>query len=191
MNSPLPKDSPDISTRIRRKPTSDERGTLWRHTIEFVRDPDLRTGKKTSTVMLRGAFSKLRLYHVLDLVRMVTQEFDSTKTPKQRDEQNSNGLDDMDFALVVAGILQPFSAEWEQLQPAHEFKGFHQDLVKNLHSPAAFYARWAKSPSESPLDLELLVESAAYIRMSLHKKPTVRSKYGFRVSIRFSDFPCA
>lgn len=148
---------------------------MWQQTIEFVRDPKRRTGPNI-TVSMRGSFTKLRLYHVLDLVRMVNEEF-ATVHPTRNETPIENHLNDEDFVLVIACILHGFSPDWEKFSDASEFPKCHRDLLETLNISEKFFSRWAKYSPETPLNLATFLEEPTRVSLELHKRPKVCNNY--------------
>jgi hypothetical protein len=91
---------------------------------------------------MEGSFHKLRLFHIMDLVRIVADEF--KKVPQTSDP--AAFPNDEDFTLVVTGIIHRFSHDWEHApqSAAPMFPHVHHDFLKALNVSKWFFERWCK-----------------------------------------------
>jgi hypothetical protein len=93
---------------------------------------------------MRTTFSNVRLYHLLDLLRLLV------------DSQSTGNLSNDAFALMVLAILNPFAS-------AREFYGGlllsppASTLAQDSGVPPAFYSRWCTCPQISLPDFEDLL----------------------------------
>lgn len=144
--------------------------TSWHHTVDFSCGP-AASHIAPSTVLTRGVFRKLRLYHVLDLVRLVSDELPNTRQRRDATSHEKQANDE-DFAFLVASILRVFSVDWVHLRNDREFPW-------NAHSQAqhrilgSFCARWIKNPITAPFDRTELLRSPFHPTVSLEKRPLV------------------
>lgn len=144
-------DAPRLSVLIYRTFADDSRGGKWQHKIEFVHDPMQKAGEG-SKILMHGSFHNLRLYHIMDLVRIISTEFKSVPpTPDLAAFPN-----DEDFALVTMGVIHRFSYDWERgAQPVNSmFPRAHPDILKTLKISNWFFRRWCKEDPPQLFSLE-------------------------------------
>jgi hypothetical protein len=163
-------DAPDLSVLIFRTFVEDSRGGNWQHKIEFVQEPTQKAGEG-SEILMRGSFHELRLFHMMDLVRIIVTEFKSV--PPTFDL--AAFPNDEDFALVATGIIHRFSHDWKHCaEPvASHFPRAHPDVLKTLNVSNKFFERWSK---EGPPQLFSLEDFSSWndgIVRTLHSHPRV------------------
>ena len=103
-------------------------------------------------ILMRGSFHKLRLFHIMDLVRIIADEF--KKVPRASDP--AAFPNDEDFTLVVTGIIHRFSHDWEHgpQSAASMFPRAHPDKLKALNISNWFFKRWCKEDPPQLFSLE-------------------------------------
>jgi hypothetical protein len=113
----------------------------WDHFLIFQRQ------RLTSAqVVMRTTFSRVRLYHLLDLLRLLI------------DNQTTRNLGDDAFALTALAALNPFASSREVGEgplPSLPASAAHPDSG----IPGVFYNRWCLNPPSSTPDLHQLVAS--------------------------------
>lgn len=149
----------------------DSRGGSWQHKIEFVPNPPQKTREDSETIM-QGLFHELRLFHIMDLVRIIVTEFKGIPP----DSDPAVFPNDEDFALVAAGVIRMFAHDWVYANEAMTsiFPHAHSRALKILTVTDKFFTRW----STCPPPLFCLEDFLSYndgIIKNLHSHPRVNA----------------
>lgn len=181
---PPPLGSPDFSTRIRRRRQTEEAGlgSSWQQTLEFVRNPVYRKGS-AACLLMRGTFLKLRLYHVINLVQIINEEFDQAHGGARSEKPRHEQFNDEDFVLAIACILHVFSDEWSEKTPQTpdfpDFPDCHRSLLDTLNITGRFMSRWARGTAPQSLSIEVFLSSPETSKLTIRSRPCVSSSFAF------------
>lgn len=142
-----------LTVRILRHFVEDSRGGSRQHLVEFMTTPahpstQPPSDDALSVVLMDGVFSRLRLFHVFDLIRITSTEFKRNQPPRSSTRQEFPSDDD--FALVVAGILHRFCNDWHiepSLTLSEMFPDSHPTRIEEMEMSALFFSRWCDQPA--------------------------------------------
>ena len=166
-------DKADLTMRVEFHSTEHSKGARYHMDVMFLRDPQWRQ-ESQSRVLRRAHFTRLRLFHVFDLLRI------SKQSAKKIIVGPAQHVDPKLFPFFVAEILRPYASKWDLVEETDLVKVCPDDIehIKHLrqYTSSKFHKRWC---SEAPLE----VDSVGPLK--LHSKPTVRP--GLENSCPFAD----
>lgn len=164
---------PDLTLRVQGTVTSNSKGDTYDINTSMVKDRH-RRAEAAPFVVFRAEFPKLRVYHVLDLLRLFSIEFNKHQEEARASwlQQRTvvNLLDVGLFPLAVAEVLRDFSSTWDVLdvsEPTRPDPAVYWKIVDAVER--CFTERWCSPASvTSPSD-----ESPTQASRNLHSRPTV------------------
>lgn len=152
----------DLTMRVGSESTEHSKGTRYDMEVKFLRDPQWREAAQ-SRVLRRACFARLRLYHVLDLLRMSKQA--AQKVVIRPDQHVDAKL----LPFIVADILRPYSSKWDAVAGTDLVSVCPEDLehIKQLeqYTSSKFHKRWCSEGSSG---------DGSAVTLRLRSKPTAR-----------------